>query len=420
MNASLHQYDQVPVIELQDLGVGYGHKPILHHLNFSCLPGQFISLLGPNGAGKTTLLRTLSRHLAPMAGEIRVQGRPLDQFSAMELARIMAVVLTDKVTPPLFSVFEFVALGRYPHTDYLGRLRSQDQVIISSALAAVHALDLADRPFADLSDGERQKVLMARALAQEPLVLLLDEPTIHLDLKHRVEVMAILRDLCRSKGITVIASLHDVDVAAKVSDRVALVRDGGLRDWGTPEEVLSAEAVTDLYDFDKAEFNRNLGGIELKSEGSRGRAFVIGGMGSSSLIYRLLARKGFAIATGVVHANDLDFYVASALGADCVVVDPLQTINGAATSEALRLLKDCDLVIDSGFALMEGNQANLVLLQAALDSGKTVFTLRTTDPQSLMTADQARYYRCSSSTQLVEALESYGAIIASSRQVEEA
>ncbi|MGD9950571.1 MAG: ABC transporter ATP-binding protein, partial [Desulfobulbus sp.] len=332
MNASLHQYDQVPVIELQDLGVGYGHKPILHHLNFSCLPGQFISLLGPNGAGKTTLLRTLSRHLAPMAGEIRVQGRPLDQFSAMELARIMAVVLTDKVTPPLFSVFEFVALGRYPHTDYLGRLRSQDQVIISSALAAVHALDLADRPFADLSDGERQKVLMARALAQEPLVLLLDEPTIHLDLKHRVEVMAILRDLCRSKGITVIASLHDVDVAAKVSDRVALVRDGGLRDWGTPEEVLSAEAVTDLYDFDKAEFNRNLGGIELKSEGSRGRAFVIGGMGSSSLIYRLLARKGFAIATGVVHANDLDFYVASALGADCVVVDPLQTINGAATS----------------------------------------------------------------------------------------
>nr|WP_321467460.1 ABC transporter ATP-binding protein [uncultured Desulfobulbus sp.] len=420
MNACLHQHDQIPIIEVQDLSVGYGRRPILSGLNFSCLPGQFISLLGPNGAGKTTLLRTLSRHLSPMAGHIRVQGRPLDQFSAMELARIMAVVLTDRLSPPLFSVFEFVALGRYPHTDYLGRLRSQDQVIISSALAAVHALELADRPFADLSDGERQKVLMARALAQEPQVLLLDEPTIHLDLKHRVEVMAILRDLCRSKGITVIASLHDVDVAAKVSDRVALVKGGGLCDWGTPEAVLSAEAVTGLYDFDKAEFNRNLGGIELKGEGDRGRAFVIGGMGSSSLIYRLLARKGFAIATGVVHANDLDFHVASALGADCVVVDPLEPINGVATRKAMDLLTDCDLVIDAGFPLMEGNRANLELVQAAFDCGKTVFTLRQTDPPSLMSAGKGACYRCPSATQLVEALESYQGQAVGSRHPEEA
>ncbi|MGE4560801.1 MAG: ABC transporter ATP-binding protein [Desulfobulbus sp.] len=419
MNACLPGSGDTPVIEVRDLSVGYGRKPVLEQLNFCCLPGQFISLLGPNGAGKTTLLRTLSRHLSPMAGEIRVQGRPLGEFPAMELARIMAVVLTDKIAPPLFSVFEFVALGRYPHTDYLGRLRSQDQVIVSSSLAAVHALDLADRPFADLSDGERQKVLMARALAQEPRILLLDEPTIHLDLKHRVEVMAILRDLCRSKGITVIASLHDVDVAAKVSDRVALVRDGSLRDWGTPEAVLSTEAVTGLYDFDKAEFNRQLGGIELRGEGDRGRAFVIGGMGSSSLIYRLLARKGFAIATGVVHANDLDCYVARSLGADCVVVDPLQPINGAATRQALHLLDGCDLVIDSGFPLMEGNSANMDLLQAALDTGKTVFTLRGSDPKPLMTVGRAHYYRCPSPAQLVEALESYAAI-APGRQREEA
>nr|WP_320012525.1 ABC transporter ATP-binding protein [uncultured Desulfobulbus sp.] len=407
MNANLHQMNQAPVIELQDVEVGYGRQPVLQKVNFSCQAGQFVSLLGPNGAGKTTLLRTLSRHLSPMAGQIRVQGRPLEQFSAMELAKIMAVVLTDKISPPLFSVFEFVALGRYPHTDYLGRLRSKDQVIISSSLAAVHALDLADRPFADLSDGERQKVLMARALAQEPQILLLDEPTIHLDLKHRVEVMGILRDLCRTKSITVIASLHDVDVAAKVSDRVALVRDGGLRGWGTPEEILSAATVTELYDFDKAEFDRNLGSIELKSEGNQGRAFVIGGMGSSSLVYRLLARKGYSIATGVLHTNDLDCYVAQALGAQCVMVEPMEAINGAATAKALDLLKTCDLVIDSGFPVVAGNRANLELIEAAFAQKKTVFTLRQNDPLSLATEGVSGYFRCPSPTVLVDALESY-------------
>ena len=407
MNANLHQMNQAAVIELLDVEVGYGRQPVLQKVNFSCQAGQFVSLLGPNGAGKTTLLRTLSRHLAPMAGQIRVQGRPLEQFSAMELAKIMAVVLTDKISPPLFSVFEFVALGRYPHTDYLGRLKSEDQVIISSSLAAVHALDLADRPFADLSDGERQKVLMARALAQEPQILLLDEPTIHLDLKHRVEVMGILRDLCRTKSITVIASLHDVDVAAKVSDRVALVRDGGLRGWGTPEEILSATTVTELYDFDKAEFDRNLGSIELKSEGNQGRAFVIGGMGSSSLVYRLLARKGYSIATGVLHANDLDCHVAQALGAQCVVVEPMESVNGAATAKALDLLKTCDLVIDSGFPVVAGNRANLELIEAAFVQKKTVFTLRQNDPLSPTIAGGSGYFRCPSPTVLVDALESY-------------
>lgn len=263
--------NQSPILEVTGLSVGYKNRTVLRDLAFTCRPGEFISLLGPNGAGKTTLLRTLSRHLSPVAGEIRVQGRPLSQLSAMDLARTMAVVLTDKIAPPLFSVFEFVALGRYPHTDYLGRLGPQDQVAVSSSLAAVHALELAERAFADLSDGERQKVLMARALAQAPQMLLLDEPTMHLDLKHRVEVMAILRDLCRSQGITVIASLHDVDVAAKVSDQVALIRDGGLMAWGAPEAVLSGDSVTTLYEFDKARFNRDLGGIELKSAGDRAR-----------------------------------------------------------------------------------------------------------------------------------------------------
>jgi len=401
MNATAGQ----PVVEVHDLGVGYRNRPVLRHLDFSCHGGQFVSLLGPNGAGKTTLLRTLSRHLAPQAGGIRVQGRPLESLAALELARIMAVVLTDKIAPPLFTVFEFVALGRYPHTDYLGRLGSGDRVAVTSSLAAVHALDLAHRPFADLSDGEQQKVLMARALAQEPQVLLLDEPTIHLDLKHRVEVMAILRDLCRTKGITVIASLHDVDVAAKVSDRVALIRDGGLAAWGPPETVLSRQAVTDLYDFDKAEFNRHLGGIELRGAGDRGRAFVVGGMGSGALVYRMLTKRGFALATGVVHENDLDCFVARSLGAECVAVAPMEHINGAAADRAKELLAGCDLVVDCGFPVGPVNEANLALLQAALELGKTVLSLRGDLPPGLRPTGGQRYLACADAARLLDALE---------------
>lgn len=394
-----------PIIEVRDLCVGYKNRSVLRDLSFTCRSGEFISLLGPNGAGKTTLLRTLSRHLPPQAGDIRVQGRPLEHLSAMELARIMAVVLTEKIAPPLFTVFEFVAIGRYPHTDSLGRLAAKDRVAVTSALAAVHALDLADRPFADLSDGERQKVLMARALAQEPQVLLLDEPTIHLDLKHRVEVMAILRDLCRSKGITVIASLHDVDVAAKVSDRVALIRDGGIMAWGPPETVLGGQAVTTLYEFDKAEFNRHLGGIELKSGGNRGRAFVVGGMGSGALVYRLLAKKDFAIATGVVHSNDLDCFVARSLGAECVAVGPMEKINGAALEQARMLLADCDLVVDSGFPVGPVNEANLALLQTALDCGKPMLCLRDGLPPGLAANGTHRPMFCADAGRLIENLE---------------
>ncbi|WP_310598608.1 ABC transporter ATP-binding protein [Desulfobulbus sp.] len=403
MSATIDQ----PVIEACDLSVGYKNRPVARHLNFSCHAGQFISLLGPNGAGKTTLLRTLSRHLPPQGGGVRVQGRSLESLSAMELARIMAVVLTDKIAPPLFTVFEFVALGRYPHTDYLGRLGTRDRVAVTSSLAAVHALDLANRPFADLSDGERQKVLMARALAQDPRVLLLDEPTIHLDLKHRVEVMAILRDLCRNKGITVIASLHDVDIAAKVSDRVALIRDGGIVAWDTPETALSRQAVTALYDFDKAEFNRHLGGIELRGAGDRGRAFVVGGMGSGALIYRMLTKKGFTIATGVVHENDLDCFVARSLGAECVAVGPMEPIDNAAVDRAKTLLAACDLVVDCGFPVGPVNEANLALMQAALERGATMLSLRDGLPPGLRVNKGDTPVLFTDAGHLIEALETF-------------
>ena len=394
------------VLNCNGLSVGYKDKAVLSGLDLAFEAGHFISLLGPNGAGKTTLLRTLSRHLAPLSGRIEVLGRPLPSLRALELAQFMAVVLTDKVSPPLFTVFEFTALGRYPHTDFLGRLKLEDHRAVQNALAAVHAEDLAQRPFSDLSDGERQKVLVARALAQQPRLMLLDEPTIHLDLKHRVEVMNILRSLCRSREITVVASMHDVDVAAKVSDRVALIKGGGLADWGAPEEVLTGRAVADLYDFNDAAFSSRLGGIELRGDGRRGRVFVVAGMGSGALVYRMLAKRGFSVATGVLHTNDLDYYVARSLGAECTAQAPMEALQPEAVSEASELLNDCDAVIDCGFDVGPLNLGNVALLETALKSGKTVLTLRDNGSEiRLDAASEASWVRCGDIARLLDELD---------------
>ena len=394
------------ILTCHNLTIGYKDRDVLGALNLTVEAGHFVGLLGPNGAGKTTLLRTLSRHLVPISGRVDIDGRDMTDYGARELAKVMAVVLTDKVSPPLFTVAEFVALGRYPHTDFLGRLGPADHEAVGQALASVHAEALAQRPFSDLSDGERQKALVARALAQQPRLLLLDEPTIHLDLKHRMEVMTILRDLCRTRGITVVASLHDVDMAAKVSDRVALVKNGVLADWGAPEAVLTGPAVADLYDFDSAEFNSDLGGIELRGDGGRGKAFVVAGMGSGAQVYRLLTKCGFGIATGVLHENDLDFFVARSLGADCTAQCPMEAIDDGLMQTAVDKLSQCRMVIDCGFQVGAMNQGNIALLQTALEKGLPVFSLRSRDLDQIQprTPKNAIIY-CESPMQLIEALD---------------
>lgn len=367
--------NSTPVLSCHDLTVGYKATPVIRNINLEFSAGHFIALLGPNGAGKTTLLRTLTRHLEPVTGTITVGGRSLNDFTQAELARIMAVVLTDRVTPPLFSVFQFVALGRYPHTDFLGRLTDYDKRVIEQSLAAVRADDLTRRDFASLSDGERQKVLVARALAQEPKILLLDEPTAHLDLKHRVEVMAILRNLCRSKYITVIASLHDVDIAAKVSDRVALVKEGVITAWGYPEEVLTSKTVAELYDFDSACFSHHLGSIEIRGQDGGQRVFVVGGMGLGAAVFRMLAKKGYCVSTGILLSNDLDYFVAQSLELDCVSLPPGRELQAELLTATTRKMAECDLVIDAGATGNGVYPWNNTLLNDALAMGKPLFRL---------------------------------------------
>lgn len=362
-----------PLLEIRDLSVGYS-RPVLGGLDMEIRKGSLVSLLGPNGAGKTTLLRTLSRHLSPLSGTILLKGRALSFYRVEELAKVVSVVLTEKAAPPMLSVLEYVALGRHPHMNLFGGMSSKDLDVVESALSAVKAENLASKQVDRLSDGERQKASLARALAQEPELMLLDEPTAHLDLKHRLEVMGILRSLCVDRGLAVLAAVHDVDVAAKVSDLVATVREGRLTAFGRPELVLSSEAVSNLYDLSRAGFSNHLGGVEVRGDGRSGRAFVVSRMDRSAMAMRILSKRGFSLAAGLMDPGDLDAHVAEALGGEVFGGGPEAK---ADLERAMAALTDCSLVVDGLGG--DGSDGDRALVAEAKRRGLPVLRLEGED-----------------------------------------
>lgn len=238
-------------LSAHDLTIGYPAKgaPIVlaKQLSLELRPAQFTCLLGPNGAGKTTLLRTLSGSLPPLAGSIHLQGQQLTDISPRERARRLSIVRTGATPPGRMDARAYVALGRHPYSGWLGRLNAKDHATIEWALDAVGATHLTNHPVNELSDGERQKITIARALAQEAGVLLLDEPTAHLDLPNRIEIMTRLRRLSREKNLAVLLSTHDLDLALEHADQLWLLQtDGSLRE-GEPKALARSGAIAETF-----------------------------------------------------------------------------------------------------------------------------------------------------------------------------
>ncbi len=395
------------ILKLQDLSVGYRRKRVISDISLEFEKGEFVSLLGPNGTGKTTLLRTISRHIKPVSGQIYLKAKPLTEYPRAELARTMAVVLTEKVAPALFSVYQFVALGRYPYTGLTGRLSSQDKKAVEDALYLVNAQELGGRDFSSLSDGQIQKLLIARAICQEPELLLLDEPTAYLDLKHRLELMSILRRLCRDKGTTILCSMHDIDIAAKISDRVMLLKDGAVRGCGYPEEVLTSKTVAWLYDFERACFDSRLGSIEISGDGKKGRLFVVAGMGTGACLYRMLAQEGYEITTGILLSNDVDYYVAKCLGAKCLSLHPGREADQDTIKSAIANIAECDLVINAGPWVDNAYEWNLTIIEKALEMGRHVLTMSQGIRPGRLNETAGKVIPIGSASQLFEVMEEH-------------
>ena len=214
------------MIELQHLTVGYGEKAILSDINQSLREGQMVCLLGANGVGKSTLLRTLAGFLPPLSGKVMLEGRDLLSFSLSERSRAVSVVLTERVEVPYMKVEDLVGMGRSPYTGFFGTLTKEDKTIIGEAIELVGITDLAGRTIDTLSDGERQKALLAKALAQQTPIILLDEPTAFLDFHAKISTLRLMLRLAHETNKTILLSTHDVGMALRLSDVLWIVQDG--------------------------------------------------------------------------------------------------------------------------------------------------------------------------------------------------
>ena len=247
--------------QTERLAVGYDGKPIVRDIEVSLKKGQILTVIGPNGSGKSTILKSIVKQLKTIGGVIRISGGAIEEIHPRDMARRAAVVLTERPKPELMTCGDVVAAGRYPYTGMLGILSKTDREKIDSALHTVGALELKDRNFSEVSDGQLQRVMLARAICQEPEMIVLDEPTSFLDIRFAVEILEILREMASKHDVTVIMSLHELNYAKRVSDLVLCVKDGRVLHLGSPETIFTEEIISQVYDLPEGIYSQLFGGL---------------------------------------------------------------------------------------------------------------------------------------------------------------
>ncbi|MBN3961954.1 ABC transporter ATP-binding protein [Nostoc sp. NMS8] len=287
------------ILTTHNLTIGYKTsrktvRCVASDISVSLQAGELVCLLGPNGAGKSTLLRSLAGMQSPISGEVRLLGENIYKLAPQKLAKRLSLVLTEKVDVGMLSAYTLVTLGRYPYTDWWGNLTSEDEAIVHWAIKAVGAVHLAQRQVSELSDGERQKIMIARALAQSPIVMLLDEPTAFLDLPRRVEIMQLLRQLARETNQAILLSTHDLDLALRLADKVWLLSTNGILHVGAPEDLVLSGAFADTFESEGVEFDVASGEFHLHTS-HKGEINLIGEGIATVWTIRALKRAGFKV-----------------------------------------------------------------------------------------------------------------------------
>jgi iron complex transport system ATP-binding protein len=369
-----------PALSLVDIHAGYASIEALRGVDLSVRSGEVVGLVGPNGCGKTTLVRVASRTLRPSAGDVRITGLDPYALTGREAARLVAVVPQDVIPAFPFSVLEFVLMGRTPYISRWGAGADEDWAKTREALAAVGVQHLADRSMDELSGGERRRVVLAQALAQDAPVLLLDEPTTHLDIRHVVEVHRLVRELADAGPTAVLAVLHDLTLAAAVCDRLVVMADGRVVADGAPQDVITRELLRSVYgvtaDVDISPATGRpivlVASPEIAAPAVDVRVLVVGGAGRGTPLFRMLAERGAHVTAGVLHGMDTDEDVAARLDLARVSVPPFSVIDDAAAAAWRELADTADVIIVCDAPMGPGNVRNLELALEAARAGRPI------------------------------------------------
>ncbi len=356
----------------EKLTVGYNGAPLIEDIEIGLKKGEILTLIGPNGAGKSTVLKSIAGQLALLGGTVFLDGRSLTDMSRNELPKRMAIVLTERLRAERMSCGEVVATGRYPYTGRFGVLTEKDRLAVEEAMKLVQVDMIRDRDFTRISDGQRQRVLLARAICQEPEIVILDEPTSYLDIRYKLEFLSLLQEMCRKKKLTVVMSLHELDLAARISDRILCLRGRYAERFGTPEEIFAPGYLSGLFSVTAGSFDEANGNTELPAARGEPAVFVIAGGGCGRAVYRMLQRQGMPFAAGILYRNDLDYPSAKALAAKVVEARAFEPVPAGLCEEAKKLVDRCGRIICCRETFGTFEQANRELLDYARRSGKEI------------------------------------------------
>lgn len=377
-------------LSLRNLSFSYGDSKILRDISFDVPEGGFIGLMGPNGSGKTTLLRCIMRFLETGQEMVLLDGKSLQSLSHVEVARTFAVVPQSSSTDFIFTAYDIVMMGRIPH--FKSRLSNEtrsDADVVKDAMRRTNTWRFAGRQFSELSGGERQRVLIARALAQQPQCLLLDEPTVYLDINGQFEVMDLIKKLNRESGITVVAVLHDVNLAARYCDTIALLSHGRLEAIGTPADVLAPDIIQSVYGIDvivrRDPFSQavyvlpHTAALAAAKHGRR--VHVLCGGGTGGPVMKALSDHGYSVSAGALNVLDSDFQNAQDLHIPVAAESPFAPISEEVHRENMRLIDQSEAVVVTPFPVGPGNLRNLEAAMSALGSSKGVLILESEGSQ---------------------------------------
>ena len=360
------------MLKFEDVVAAYGERNVLQGFSATICQGEFVGLIGPNGTGKSTLLKCLSGLLPLKSGEIVLEAKNNRDYSQRERAQMVAVVPQSFDIDYDFTVEDIVLMGRNPYLSYKVKESQNDYDIVTEAMRMTKTLSFRKRYYKNLSGGEKQRVIIARAIAQDTDIVFLDEPTSALDIHHQIEVMELIRDLNLKKSVTVVAVLHDINLASRYCNRLILMKDGQVVTDGTPKDVITEDNLKKVYEMKMfVQENKLFGKPEIiplrvikETEDYRSlRIHVICGGNKASQILEELDALGHQVTAGVVNQGSDDWTICDVLGIPMVEESPFTSISEEKQKENLAMMADCDFILISDLPFGHGNINNLLGLE---------------------------------------------------------